>query len=404
MQLNPIGIAVPFFFLLMAVEVVVSRVQRRRVYRFNDTIADLTCGMGDQLIGLVVKAATLAIYVAVFNAYSLTEWPIDAAWTWAVGIVGVDLAYYAYHRFSHLVNLGWATHVVHHQSEEYNLAVALRQPWFAQVYGWVFYVPFAVLGLPPFVYATSYALNLIYQFWIHTRLIDRLGPLEWVMNTPSHHRVHHGTDPEYVDKNYAGIFIIWDRMFGTFVEENHEPTYGTLKPLRSWNPLWANVGPIVALVVGSANLDRWSDKIRLWCAPPGWTPDGVEHPDFPSAGRGYDADGPRGLHPYVFSHLAPVSVATGLVIAFDRIAPAVWLAGAAIYIAWTGLGWAGMFERRGWALPMEISRLATLTITGVICAAAMGGLWWGAAAAVAVASGASGAWLWRVRAELRPAV
>lgn len=157
-----------------------------------------------------------------------------------LGFVIFDLCYYFFHRYSHEINFLWAAHVVHHQSEEYNLSVALRQSWIQQIFSGIFYLPLALIGLPVEMFFLLNALNTLYQFWIHTRLINTIGPLEWLINTPAHHRVHHGVDDHYVDKNYAGVFIIWDRMFGTFIQEEERPNYGVIKPLRSWNPAWAN--------------------------------------------------------------------------------------------------------------------------------------------------------------------
>ena len=215
MSLNPIGIAVPIFFGLMVLEYWVAQRRQTPVFRLNDTMTNLSCGMGDQLVALVLKIWVVYVYTLVFNTFGVLEWNPKAISTWLVGFLGVDLCYYIYHRASHRMNIGWSTHAVHHQSEEYNLAVALRQPWFSMAFSWIFYLPLAVLGLPPIVYLTAYAFNLLYQFWIHTRLIKTMGAFGLVFNTPSHHRVHHGTNPEYVDKNYGGILIIWDRLLGS---------------------------------------------------------------------------------------------------------------------------------------------------------------------------------------------
>ena len=371
-NINPIGVAVPVFIGLICFEWFVSRRKKRPFYRINDAVSDLACGMGDQMIGLVVAGITFGLYTWVYSQWGLLDMSSSSVWTWVLGIVGVDLCYYGYHRFSHRVNFGWASHVVHHQSEEYNLAVALRQPWFAQFSGWLVYIPLAVLGLPPEVYGLSYAINLLYQFWIHTRFIGKMGPFEWVMNTPSHHRVHHGTNPQYIDKNYGGIFIIWDRMFGTFEEEKEEPLYGIMKPLRSWNPVTANVQPFVSLMNASFSMPRLADKFRVWIAEPGWTPDGVAAVPFPAPNRGYDSDASPGLHLYTMAHLLPVSAATGCVIAFVNVWPPVWLAVGAGYIFWTCMGWVGIFEGSAWTRWVEIPRL--------LCVG-------GAAATVAIESG-----------------
>ncbi len=164
---------------------------------------------------------------------------------------------------------------MHHSSEDYNLAVALRQGAFQGLFSWVFYLPLAFVGFPPSWFAAIMSFNLLYQFWIHTRTIKTLGPLEWVLNTPSHHRVHHARNPKYLDRNYAGTLIIWDRMFGTFQAEEEEPVYGLTKPLDSWNPLWANLHVWRDLFRDAWLAPRWIDKLRIWFMPQGWRPDGI---------------------------------------------------------------------------------------------------------------------------------
>jgi sterol desaturase/sphingolipid hydroxylase (fatty acid hydroxylase superfamily) len=400
MTLNPIGIAVPFFFVLIVVELWAGIRKRTPVYRLNDTMTDLGCGMGDQVLGIFVKGVTLALYTAVFSGVGLLQLDVSSPWTWLIGMLGVDLLYYCFHRFAHRVHLGWVTHVVHHQSEEYNLAVALRQPWFTQLYGWIFYLPLAVLGLPPEVWLASYSVNLLYQFWIHTRLIGKLGPVEWVMNTPSHHRVHHGTNPAYIDKNYAGIFIIWDRAFGTFVEEDEEPVYGTLSPLRSWNPLVANIQPFGDLYRLLRERTDLRGRLMALIGPPGWTPEGERHPPFPSPDRGYDRQSIARLWPYIVAHLLPVTVVLSVVLSLEAQLSQGVLILASAYIVWTSLAWAGLVERRNWALPFELGRLVVVT---------SGALLWGVgqalvpvliAVSIIAMSLASAAWVWGHRQAL----
>jgi len=358
-SINPIGVAVPFFFLLLGVEILVARRRGRVLHRLNDSIADLTCGMGDQLIGVFTKAIPLAIYAMVEMHFGVLTLSPESPWVWVVGMVLVDHQYYWYHRFSHRVNLGWATHVVHHQSEEYNLAVALRQPWFSQAYSWLFYLPLAVVGFPVFVWATAFALNLLYQFWIHTRLIGRLGPFEWLFNTPSHHRVHHGINDQYLDRNYAGILIVWDRLYGTFEPEEQEVLYGTRRPLRSWNPFWANVEPWVYLAKLSGGSESLADRVYAWIAPPEWLPGrGVAQSEKGAfmERRGYDRALGSALHGYVFLHLVPVGLLMTWMLTYDTSLSVSVLATGSLIIVWTAVGWAGMFEGRPWALPVEIVR------------------------------------------------
>jgi len=166
--------------------------------------------------------------------------PMNAWWAWVFLLFVDDFAYYWFHRFSHEIRFFWNFHVVHHSSNQYNLSVAVRQSWFGGIAHWIFYVPVALLGFPFWAFATMHGFNLIYQFWIHTKLVGKIGFLEKILNTPSHHRVHHGVNNQYLDKNYAGIFIVWDKLFGTFVEESETPRYGIIKSLNSYNMLWIN--------------------------------------------------------------------------------------------------------------------------------------------------------------------
>jgi sterol desaturase/sphingolipid hydroxylase (fatty acid hydroxylase superfamily) len=250
--------AVPFFFLLIGVELVVALWQRGRYYRLHDAINDLSCGSTQEIIGIFLKGALFAGYQATYDfATRKGINPVDvhalsAAGKWAAAIVlflGVDCAYYWFHRIAHQYNAPWAGHVVHHSSEDYNLAVALRQGTFQGLFSWVFYLPLALVGFPPSWFAATMSFNLLYQFWIHTRTIKTLGPLEWVLNTPSHHRVHHAANPEYLDKNYGGTLIVFDRLFGTFTAErdNVQCRYGLVTPLHSNNPLWIVAHEWVAL-------------------------------------------------------------------------------------------------------------------------------------------------------------
>ena len=261
--INYVGLAVPFFFLLIGIEIVAGIIERKQLYRFNDSINDLSCGIIDQILAIFLNVLLFASYLYLFEHFRVFE-VADASpaakWVAAIGLMfGVDFCFYWFHRIAHEYASPWATHVVHHQSEEYNLTVALRQSAFESCFAWIFYLPLAVIGFPPIWYVSMKAINLLYQFWIHTEAIDRLGPLEWVMNTPSHHRVHHARNPKYLDKNYAGMFIIWDRMFGTFEPEDEQPVYGITKPLKSMEPAVGQpgrMGRIVRRRVACAALAR----------------------------------------------------------------------------------------------------------------------------------------------------
>jgi hypothetical protein len=216
------------------------------------------------------------VYSLIFDNFALFALDSGAWWYWLALVLLTDLAYYWAHRMSHEVNLFWGGHVVHHQSEEYNLSVALRQSSLQVVWTFAFSLPIAVLGFDTTHFIFISALNTLYQFWIHTETIGKFPRwIEFVFNTPSHHRVHHGRDPKYIDKNHAGSLIIWDRMFGTFQEEEEHPTYGITRPINSWNPLYANVSHYVSMAEDLRRIPSWWDRFRYLFKKPGWMPESL---------------------------------------------------------------------------------------------------------------------------------
>jgi hypothetical protein len=201
------------------------------------------------------------------------EIPFNSLAGWMAAIVLWDFCYYWLHRLSHEVNILWAGHVIHHHSEEYNLIVALRQTSLGGILSWIFFIPMAFLGFHPWVFLAAGQLNLIYQYWVHTKTIKTIGTVgEFLLSTPSHHRVHHAINPQYIDRNHGGIFIIWDRLFGTFEKEVEEPVYGTVKPLQSFNPVWANYHYYWEILKMAYNAEGVLNKLKVFYKPPGWYP------------------------------------------------------------------------------------------------------------------------------------
>ncbi len=351
-----IAFSIPVFLAAILLEVLLARFLGRRVYRFTDAMVDLSCGIGSEMIGIF----TGVVFYAGFGwayAHRFVEWG-DSPWVWVLAIVGVDFAYYWWHRHSHESNLLWGVHVVHHQSEDYNLAVALRQAWFTSLVTLPYYLPLAFLGVPPLVYAVANGLNLLYQFWIHTELIRKLGPLEWVFNTPSHHRVHHAVNEHYLDKNYAGILIIWDRIFGTFEPEVEPPTYGLVEAFASYDPIWANFHRYFEVAAMAARARLPLDKVRAWFFGPAWVPAGQTLKGPARLDRAkYDplpsADGVM----YVLAQAVILLPATMGMLLFAGQLP--WWAvtvGAGLVITGTWL-WGMIFERRAWVVPVEMGRV-----------------------------------------------
>jgi len=265
---NPIALAIPFFFLLMGVELLIARRRGVKLYRFADVVADLSCGMTQQILLVFEVGALTAGYVWLYQ-HRLVSFAPGSAWPWVIAFVAVDFVYYWWHRLSHEVNVLWAVHVVHHQSEDYNLAVALRQAVLSVWTIWPLHLPLALIGVPPVTFLVVDSLSTIYQFWIHTELVGKLGRFEWLFNTPSQHRVHHAVNPRYLDKNYAATLCIWDRLFGTFEEEKEQPVYGLVKPLASFDPMRAQVQHFFDMAKRSAQF-KGVDKLRVWLKGPEW--------------------------------------------------------------------------------------------------------------------------------------
>ncbi len=264
--------AIPFFFLAIGIEYVYSRWKGSTLYRFNDAITNLNIGIGSQVFSLFQKFVLLGAYTFVYEHFSLIRQP-QTVWSFVLCLVIFDLFYYWAHRWSHAWNFLWGAHVVHHSSEDYNLSVALRQSWFHNLLAFFIFLPIPLLGFDPMIFFAAGAVITLYQFWVHTEAVNRMPRwFEWVLNSPSHHRVHHGVNPEYIDKNHAAIFIVWDRLFGTFQEEGVKPTYGITRPLRSWNPTWANLHYYAEMGAAMKRMTRWRDKLYMIVAKPGWLP------------------------------------------------------------------------------------------------------------------------------------
>ena len=267
-------IAIPMFVLFLAVEAISYRLRPEDDelgYATQDTVTSLSMGIGSRIWGLLWDVAAL---LGLSAAYALTPLRIDmhSPWAWVALLVAEDLCYYCFHRASHRVRLFWASHVVHHSSQYYNLSTALRQEW-TGLGTFVFWVPLALVGFPVWAIYLQQSISLIYQFFLHTERIQLLPrPIELVLNTPSHHRVHHGVNDQYLDKNYAGIFIVWDRMFGTFEPEVERPRYGITKQLSTFNPFRVGFHEWYVMGHDVRHATRFRDKVGYVLRNPGWQP------------------------------------------------------------------------------------------------------------------------------------
>lgn len=272
---EPVIVAIPVFVLFVAIEWISARALEAREpggYLARDAVTSLVMGASSQLFWLAGKIVGLVLYAAVWVHVAPWHLPADAWYTWVLAVVGTDFLYYWYHRAAHRIRLVWATHQAHHSSEYYTFATALRQKWnnSGEIVAWL---PLPLLGVPPWMVFTGFSISLVYQFFVHTERVGRLwAPIEYVFNTPSHHRVHHGSDPEYLDRNYGGILILWDRLFGTFRAETHRPRYGLTTPVDSYNPFWLQLHEYVAIWRDVRAARSWRDRLGYALGPPGWAP------------------------------------------------------------------------------------------------------------------------------------
>ena len=267
-------LVVPVFALLMACEFAWGWLKRRNTYRFGDTLGSLSQGLLSQALAVCTQLFQIGLYAMVYPAVALWTRPAfwDGAAGWIVAVLLFDFCDYWLHRAGHESAVFWAAHSVHHQSRQFNFSTALRQESMVAFLGWPFYLPMAVIGVPPEQFGIAGLIVLVYQFWIHTEHIGKLGWFDRVFSSPSNHRVHHAVNDGYVDRNYGGMLVVWDRMFGTFVEESERCVYGTREALASFDPLRAILGPYAPLLRDSRHTRHWRDKLAVWFKPPGWRP------------------------------------------------------------------------------------------------------------------------------------
>ncbi|OBK46902.1 C-5 sterol desaturase [Mycobacterium kubicae] len=281
---DPVLFAIPFFLLLLILEWTAARKLESIVtdeawptsgaYFTRDSVASISMGLVSIATTAGWKTLALLGYAAIYAYLAPWHLPVSGWYTWVIAIVGVDLLYYAYHRTAHRVRLIWATHQAHHSSQYFNFATALRQKWnnSGEILMWI---PLPLLGVPPWLVFFAFSVNLIYQFWVHTERIDKLPRFfEFVFNTPSHHRVHHGMDQVYLDKNYGGIFILWDRLFGTFQAELFRPHYGLTKQVDTFNIWKLQTHEYLAIARDWRSAKRLRDRLGYVFGPPGWAPRG----------------------------------------------------------------------------------------------------------------------------------
>lgn len=357
--MNYVEVAIPFFILAMGVEYLYGRLVKRQTYRLNDTVNSLAVGVLSRLVDVLRLGVTAVLLSGLATSLGVPNWSMDAAWQWVLAFVAYDFCYYWKHRFGHEWRIMWASHVAHHQSEEFNLSTALRQTGTDYI-GFVFYLPLYFAGIPAAAIITVGSLNLIYQFWVHTEHIRRLGPLEWIFVTPSNHRVHHARNERYLDRNYGGVFILWDRAFGTFQDELEQErcVYGITKGLKSWNPLWANLHFWAETARLAWRTRSWADRFKIWFKPPGWYPRDIEPPAFDSNYPKFDPPATPFIRVYVFIQFWILTFASLWLLQAQADLPRAFVLAAFVWMCFTLYVQGAWLEGRGYARWLEWIRIA----------------------------------------------
>jgi alkylglycerol monooxygenase len=387
LQTTLLDIAVPIMVLLIGVEVFVAWRKGLRLHRLADGISSLATGVFMQLSGLFINLLTVSMFFWAASSYALTHLPDSSPISisggiqvhgyqllvWLICFLGVDFAFYWFHRAAHRVNLLWATHVVHHSSEDYNLFVGLRHGSIENIFSSFFYLPLAFLGFSFEMFLTCYSINLIWQFWVHTELVGHLGPLEYIFSTPRHHQVHHAVNPAYIDKNYGGTLIIWDRLFGTFEPLAESAVYGITTPVRRYDLLSLNFHGFADIAKAIRTMRSWGDRLRVLFLPPGWRPEyhGGTPTHKPVKRETFEKYNPE----ITLSHKVYVSVHFAIVLMANHFITQSAYEGTewrylvfwvmAVLLTLTSLG--GMLQKSRWSMPMELARLtASLLISGFL--------------------------------------
>lgn len=345
MQMIPF--VIPAFFFLLLMELFYNYKQKAGFYRLNDSANDLSLGLMQVIASLFLNVILIAFYNYIFEhlsfqaLFGFPSIPEQSILWYVLSIFIVDHQYYWFHRHCHEIGILWATHEVHHQSEEYNLTVALRQGLFQVTVTFIYFIPVAMMGIPTEMFLFAYILGIFYQYWIHTRAIEKMPAwFEWALNTPSHHRVHHGRNPKYIDRNHAGMFMFWDRMYGTFKEEEEEPIYGITQPVQNWNPIKQNFNYFGFLWQNATQTKNWKDKIRIWFKPPGWRPADIGPPLKPKeidlkTYKKFNPELPSGVGFYVLAQLAILGMAFPFLSIYTKEVSLWHITGIAIIYIWT---------------------------------------------------------------------
>lgn len=370
--MNVYAFITPLVIVLLLLEIAYSTVARKGVYDFQDTITNLGTGIGNQCINLAVA---FFVYTWYGWLYQFAPWQIPTTWYSMLGLLVIsDFVFYWFHRTGHRVNIFWAAHMPHHSSEEMNLSVGLRASFTQRLFQFLFFDWILVLiGFSPEqVYAVA-AVHLLLAYWHHTRLIKRMGWFERIFVAPAHHRVHHGVNPQYIDKNYSEFLIIWDKLFGSFEEEDEEVCYGITHPPRTWDPLFINFQYWRQLWSDAWHTRRWWDKLRIWFMPTGWRPADMRTGPPPEVigytlaeQRKYQSEPFEGMKGYIIAQvmlgLAYMYITINMALPLSALDRVVLSLGIFMMIT----SWGGILQARSWAIGLELFRLLYMATSMVL--------------------------------------
>ena len=317
-----ITFAIPAFFVLIIIEYFYGLYVGKNTYRLNDTVTSIALGMISRFPVMLNLGVQSVIFVYISSYLNLELLSVKNPFTWIVAFLLYDLSYYWMHRMHHEIKILWATHSVHHHGEDFNLATALRQTSTGWLWKWIFYMPMIMLGVPGEVFVSVAGINLVYQFWVHTKHIGHLGVLEKIFITPMNHGIHHAKNKEYIDANYGGVFIIWDRMFGTYIPERSDikPVYGTATPLSSWNPIWANFQVFSIMVKDTIKTKSWKNKVKVWFAKTYWRPeDCIEEKDAQDFNKIFNPEIGSDIKLFSFFQMIFTTIVSGAVLTYASL-------------------------------------------------------------------------------------
>ncbi|WP_420150782.1 sterol desaturase family protein [Spirosoma sp.] len=365
MHLNWLAFAVPFFLILMGLEYLVAKWQQKNYFRFNTSVANLNVGIAERLLDSFTVGAFYFVYDYLHRHYALFDIPANG-WGWVGLLIATDFVWYWYHRLAHEINVFWAVHVVHHQSEDFNYTVSARITVFQAAVRTGFWAILPIIGFPAGMITAILLVHGLYPFFIHTRTIGKLGWLEYVLVTPSHHRVHHASNPQYLDKNYGDMFIIWDKLFGTFVEEKEEPVYGLTKQLDSHSFLWQHFHGLLEVLVAASRANGWKAKLAVLFGRPDTVDPTIRQEleirflSTSAAERSVSHNRSRRFRGYVAGQLAATLLILFTFLLFDQYVLGHFQFLTALFILLTLINCGALLEQRQWVLYLEIGRVGVL--------------------------------------------